>query len=296
MKETPILMCGDMVAATLAGLKFETRRVVKFPAYSVNTNCCDPEWLKTLKTVKFYGKQEFGEDCCEGWCFSDGDGRSIKLACPYGNSRDKLWVKETFFDVRKYKSYPLFAGTTVDFIYRADYEYREVQGRRVIGDHHWKPSIFMSHTASRIALEIVETRVERVQDITEAAAIAEGISELWPEGYHWRKSAVSAGATAVEAYRSLWNSINLKPKPLYETDEKNGKKVIVGYVSYPWSMKDFDDAYPEVIVNGRQYRGLPITVTANPWVWVVKFKKLSRGYAEARRELNRKKRKELKPV
>lgn len=108
--------------------------------------------------------------------------------CPYGTTGDHLWVKETFK--------PTFmdgSGT----IYRASIPYGNL-------DCHfkpWKPSIFMTRARSRITLEITEVRVERLNDISEEDAIAEGTtpsivgSDL--DGLKYR-----AG------YQTLWESIN----------------------------------------------------------------------------------------
>ena len=87
----------------------------------------------------------------------------------YGIPGDRLWVRETFFSTVGSRD-PQF-GAAPDYIYRADYEYR---GGQVIGKNHWKPSIFMPRKLSRITLEIVSVRVERLQDISEQDAKAEG--------------------------------------------------------------------------------------------------------------------------
>jgi DNA/RNA-binding domain of Phe-tRNA-synthetase-like protein len=86
----------------------------------------------------------------------------------------------------------------------------------------WKPSIFMPRAASRLTLEITGVRVERVQAISEEDAQAEGAISWWLESARDRL----ADSSAVGAYRQLWNSINLKPAPVYETDEENGKRRI----------------------------------------------------------------------
>ena len=137
-----------------------------------------------------------------------------QLTCPYGKAGDKLWVRETFgYDT------PVGASHRSHFVifYRADGE--EI-GRR------WKSSIFMTRKESRITLEVTGVKVERLQEISEEDAIAEGIEDLsygkaadiWfrteidPAGY--RKNPL-AGATrdAATAYSWLWDSINGKKAP-----------------------------------------------------------------------------------
>ncbi|KKM15170.1 hypothetical protein LCGC14_1698730 [marine sediment metagenome] len=116
-----------------------------------------------------------------------------------------------------------------------------------------KPSIFMPRWASRINPVITEVRVERVQEISEADAKAEGVSPLnyhpvskWPQ--HFR-----------ESFIELWNSINTKPKPHLI------KGKIAFYESYPW----------EDIQETRTYRGLPWYVYGNPWVFPITFKEVN---------------------
>ena len=88
------------------------------------------------------------------------------LFCPYGHPSDRLWVKETFAYAQD--------GTVV---YRASMVGSpwDAITRRAIT---WRPSIHMPRWASRITLEITDVRVERVQDISEADAWAEGIEVL----------------------------------------------------------------------------------------------------------------------
>ena len=141
---------------------------------------------------------------------------ALPVKCPYGEPGDRLWVKETF----AVNSQPAV------YSYRADW----VDGVKHV--NKWKPSIFCTRKASRITLEIVAVRVERLQYITGQDAIAEGIHRFDLDGceyFHWRKEAPTEEHfnSAVMAYRDLWRSING-----------------------------------------------PDSWDANPWVWVVEFKRL----------------------
>lgn len=241
----PILFSAPMVRAILAGTKTQTRRIVKPQP--------EPE-------VQFARKlMNMGDEV--GALFTQHGGELAGQLgsprwCPYGKPGDGLWVKETHL-VRG-------AGAVVD--HRADFEPMDAAGHGALYGG-WKPSIFMRREYSRINLGVQAVRVERLQDISRADGIAEGVMDLvfadfgkddrlWPV----------AGATPTRLYRCLWNAINLPPSPLYE------KKVIVAYESYPWNAEDFDAAYPGVRPSGL-YRGKPITVVPNPWVWVVEFKR-----------------------
>jgi hypothetical protein len=188
MKEKPILMSGPMVRAILEGRKTQTRRIVKPQPVP-----CSFGWeLKGRRGAIAQWGERIKHPCMAA------------ALCPYGGPGDFLWVKETCFPVHKWRHVPLFAAVTLDWMYRADYEYREALGKpKVIGCHKWTPSILMPRRASRITLEVTAVRVERLQDISEEDAFAEGASDKplhtykeWAWGWHRH------------CYESLWESIN----------------------------------------------------------------------------------------
>lgn len=107
--------------------------------------------------------------------------------CPYGAPGDRLWVRETFQPNMRCGGY----------LYRAD----DIAGHIA---EDWRPSIYMPRWASRITLEIEAVRVERVQDITEEDARAEGI-------VIWEVDRIQRGDRGGrEDFRELWDSINSK--------------------------------------------------------------------------------------
>lgn len=121
------------------------------------------------------------------------------LRCPYGEAGERLWVRETwaqFHNAMIYAATP--AMITVD---------------------KWKPSIHMPRWASRLTLGIKSVRVERIQDISEADAIAEGIRAerdtilpertVYPLYGEW-EPLKQVTADPKWAYRTLWDSINAK--------------------------------------------------------------------------------------
>lgn len=176
MKDRPILFSGAMVRAILSGCKTQTRRVVKpqIDVPRVNYGCI--------------GGQGFG--------FIFG-GQVVK--CPYGELGDRLWVKETHCDIA-HEGYPSV------WFYRADGDEKPDWVKK------WKPSIFMKRKASRITLEIVSVRVERLQEISEADAVAEGIEPVqMPTGEVMYEDYLEGGALvarAVSSYATLWDRIN----------------------------------------------------------------------------------------
>lgn len=198
-------MSGPMVRAILAGDKSQTRRVVKVQPVNLSGPNFDGLWSDTVDPVVRY------------------------FACPYGLPGDRLWVKETFYcDSAWYpegepdgisKVGPEQRSMTLDekredmlelMDYRATHSCQSYECECPCSEKLWRPSIFMPRWASRILLEVVEVRVERLQEISEADAIAEGIET-------WIKSRQPAFMSARgifnddyhrKQYRDLWNEIN----------------------------------------------------------------------------------------
>ncbi len=190
-KERPILFSGPMIRAILDGRKTQTRRVVKpqppadhpFPQPCVN----DGYWWNDSKD---------DHDDVSFW-----PTYSTCLPCPYGKPGDRLWVREAWAVVPhvtdngpKHRAKGDGTGVT----WRADWNANP-------SGFKWKPSIHMPRWASRITLEITGVRVERLGDISEADAIAEGCG-VYSEG-EWLNH-VECGITRVQRFHELWESIN----------------------------------------------------------------------------------------
>jgi len=120
------------------------------------------------------------------------DGRQQWVITP---RESRLWVKETFYNFRGDDSMPTH--------YRADERLDDIQIR-------WKPSIFMPRDLSRLTLEVVDVRVERVNSISEEDARAEGIRESAPGEFRWAEGIGLWANSAHDAFGWLWNSINAK--------------------------------------------------------------------------------------
>jgi len=187
-RERPILFSGSMVRATLADLKHQTRRII------------NPQ--PTNRPI--YATPETTIQCKEAhWLDADGIHPGVPMKCKQGKPGDLLWVKETF------SAHGAFAKHGTGRVnYRAD----KADGKEPSG-LHWKPSIFMQRWASRITLEITAIRVERLQDISEEDAIAEGCFRIQESGHtyfanHQPPPAHGRSAHPIDAYRILWESIN----------------------------------------------------------------------------------------
>lgn len=129
-------------------------------------------------------------------CLDAGLGANTDL-CPYGQPGDRLWVREAWAETRPF-GIPWPATMTV---------YREGDNRTDYGGP-WKPSIHMKRSASRITLEITEVHVERLQDISEADALAEGIVRQRDGGYGLADTTHYHFTDPRQSYFSLWEAIN----------------------------------------------------------------------------------------
>jgi hypothetical protein len=216
MKERPILFSGEMVRAILAGRKTQTRRVMK-PGPP-------PE-----EGVFRYGS---------GWRYSgvDYDDDVVVESCPYGVPGDRLWVRETWKENQPPSGW----------IYRATDE-SSLDPR---DERPWQPSIFMPRRASRITLELTEVRVQRLQEISEEDARAEGV--LLPV----RK--------VDETHSVPLLCLTGAPSP---SEFKPGQD---------WSLSDYWRHAFAIGWNGRNgKRGYGWD--SNPWVWAISFRKLEAG-------------------
>jgi hypothetical protein len=168
MKERPILFSAPMVRAILAGTKTQTRRVV------------------TVRRGEVPG--EFSPEIeYQMRCQHIDSLAAVGIRCPFSVGQ-RLWVRETW---------RLPNGAPKGWVdYRADDERTGFK---------WRPSIFMPRAYSRIDLEVTEVRVQRVQEISDGDAYAEGIS-----GCDWMGDPVGE-------YAKLWDSINGKRAPWAST-------------------------------------------------------------------------------
>lgn len=210
-KERPILFSAPMVRALLDGRKTQTRRVMK------------PQPELSGKLLWWNWKPGFGAANLAGAYHSDGSVRRCDewfRHCPYGRPGDMLWVKETYADLTATHGQPwerrnpntgLYERGRKPFLwYRADGEQPDIGDGRSPVDR-WRPSIHMPRWASRIDLEVTGVRVERLQDISEADAMAEGASFHDGRGIGhsgWRHDFGAVHSDARSAFARLWESIN----------------------------------------------------------------------------------------
>lgn len=194
MKEYPILYSTPMIQAKLAGRKTQTRRIIKVQPEEQLHPCGSSKWY---------------------WSTNPSDLKIPYVKCPYGQIGDLIWARESWAYAED--EFGNHSSTTNGdcfgkFLYKANGD-----------DNHdrWKPSIHMPKEASRIWERITDIRVERLQDISEGDAIAEGIQPLLASGAqlatHGRlykhytehqEGLFGTGLKPVKSYQTLWESIN----------------------------------------------------------------------------------------
>jgi hypothetical protein len=238
MSEHPILFSAPMVRAILDGRKTMTRRVIRdFP--TTGYRWCG--WIVENGTKSDTGKATIVP---EGNMPYMAQGQ-IKARCPYGQPGDRLWVREMW----RFVGIDMLRHGRTHHVEDAIIEYKDGTRRTVTvdwkigedylgrGEPRWRPSIHMPRWASRILLEVTAVRIERLQDISEEDARAEGAeAKRWQDLRQCPMSLLGGVGSALPAgprYRygffELWNSIN------------NAR-------GFGWD--------------------------ENPWVWVIEFKKI----------------------
>jgi hypothetical protein len=223
MKEHPILFSTPMVQAILEGRKTQTRRICKHQHWT-HSELTDVNINKRIQKV------------------------DRNVSCPYGQPGDLLWVREKFA-----KTMGVFEPEICYSFFADDFHWSwqpgDVPHGKLSCQWHdadlskevkWKPSIHMPKAAARIWLEITEVKVERVQDISEEDAIAEGIIPL------------------------LASSMQLKTQGQLYFDYTKPKQIFNEGIPPFWS---FNSLWCSI--NGGE------SWDANPWVWVVKYKVIS---------------------
>jgi hypothetical protein len=197
MKERPILFSSQIVQAILAGRKTQTRRVLNRVA--------------TLGPVT-----EFQRSATPGYDWIMRDRRllwnEIKHAdllerCPHGAVGDRLWVRETW------RADDYAQDDPERTIYRADADAEALEG--IKGIVKFRPSIHMPRNRARILLEITDVRVQRLQEISDSDALAEGIVKWPPVADSWKPQQEwnIAYSSPTKAFRALWQEINAERAP-----------------------------------------------------------------------------------
>lgn len=226
MKERGILFRDRLVRAILEDRKTQTRRLAKVG-----------------------GAQDPGL-----WGYAKPNGNMDREAgtfrSPYGGPGDRLWVREAWAPLSDEQRASLKRGAMLiqskpeferpGVIFRADAMNPAAQTTEALYGLKWKPGIHLFRRDARLILEVVEVHLERLQDISEEDAIAEGLERMPdPTGHGdvWHGATTKSSSRGFDdprlAFASLWDSIN---------GDKPGAS---------WA--------------------------ANPWVWCITFQRIQGG-------------------
>ena len=264
MAERPILFSGAMVRAILEGRKSQTRRVVKGRG--------------SRGLPEFHGgRGEENDPSAWGWFFDGPDHHGyevlarglderhdhglVSMPCPFGRPGDRLWVRETWglrkhFDFTDWHRRSLRAIDSLPpewmLDYRADWQQ----------DHEpnfWRPSIHMPRWASRLMLEVTGVRVERLNDISEEDAKAEGVEvHMMPE--EWRAVRQQHGrneAIAFDREPSADLIAALRLRDVTHVPARPVRSAVAGFRSL-WESINGADSWE-----------------SNPWVWRIEFRRVT---------------------
>ncbi|WP_173496362.1 hypothetical protein [Shewanella sp. ISTPL2] len=219
MKQRPIIFNTEMVQAILDGRKTQTRRMFKAQPHN--------DWAPFSKNAEWYtptviDKRGFYQPANdEVFGVSDED---CAFVSPFGSVGDQLYVRETFC-IGKYEAEDRSPENGGEMLYisqcTSDNNVIFKQHALEIGcsilETTWKPSIHMPRSCARIILEVTNVRVERLIDICESDAKAEGINCVTfrdeclglCEGFTRQKDdgKCQLARTAKSAFLDLWDSI-----------------------------------------------------------------------------------------
>jgi hypothetical protein len=257
MNEKPILFSAEMVRAILDGRKNQTRRVMK----SQPPN-------RTENGTPYIGYQPTTLPISEGYDLTAYlDNPQYIGKCPYGQPGDRLWVKETHFKYGKWikdgfttkgKQRWRFRALTAECRY-LDNPPPDVKPSNYRNEAWYRrPSIFMRRADSRITLGITSIRIERVQDISEEDARAEGC-EVEPNRPLWTVLKKDGGTYQCFA----------KPQPDTEI-----QSVALSVLEGRSASEEF--RYLWESINAKRKGGI-YTWKRNPWIWAISFRRINAG-------------------
>lgn len=195
----PVLFSTPMVEAIKLGHKWQTRRVVKHQP--TGKPMPREEWGAEQRHL---GRPPAGPWM---WPFYAGPGEATARGyhCPYGRVGDTLWVRETWAADKKYDKFPprMIPAKTPNGS-KTPIWYKEAclnDGQTYPPPGRWRPSIFMPEWASRTKLKITEVRMQRLQDLSEKDAKAEGVNR--------RLETIDSFKSR---FQELWDNINGRRK------------------------------------------------------------------------------------
>lgn len=231
MKETGLMFKAPLVRAILDDLKTQTRRPVAMPRKRDSFVMLD------------HGKGFWPYQSDDGESELCSDGCEHRYSSPFGMPGDRIYVRETVRSCRAYEvqGYKPSEWGNKPIWFEAD---GGPTGPTTAWAEKATPAIHMPKWAARIWLEVIGVRVERLQQITDADALAEGVD----------RTNTSIPGYARERFQKLWDSTTGRPAlPANENSKRYAR------------VKQWLDTHPDTT-----------GWAANPWVWVIDFKRIEK--------------------
>jgi hypothetical protein len=252
LKYYPIPFVDQLVIEVLADRKTETRRIVQRIDHS----------LEVRKSLLIEG----------AWMYN-----GAILGCPYGAVGDRLWVRERFLSFRTDGSQSVLSKIDhADFILFMDGNgrFRESEYFKIpklaLAGYRWRPPMHLPFWGHRIDLEVTGISIERLHDIDEAGAIAEGFqnddsSEDRSNREFDRQVCPQCGGFGIYAANSLGGAV-------FDADCTMKCDTARGKFRIKWD-----------VINGKRedIGGNKLTWDLNPYVWCVKFKRVKEANGQA---------------
>jgi hypothetical protein len=218
-KDIPIIFSRPMVRALLEGRKTQTRRIIKLPTKGEYVRPDMGGWEPTTVgggksfVVRRDGSRAPAPEMVAIW--NQTTGTCIAMNYQPG---DRLWVRENFAYVGSTDpGFLTYGATYPDDL--AKYGCENVPATLKEAGYKWKPSIHMPREASRLTLPVDAVKVERIQDISDEDAIAEGVL-AWRDSWTEKQAAemflrgmeaaveTKEGTVAQRLFYLLWTGIN----------------------------------------------------------------------------------------
>jgi hypothetical protein len=213
MTDRPIIFSGPMVRALLDGRKTQTRRLLKRARVFATPERPAFTLAGDDMTRALQGADRFRRLDGTGW-FWEADAfvwqapatRTGWMAHVGYAPGDRLYVRENF-QLLSFGDYLPTKARPADVRYAATDPCVDLPADT--RGYRWRPCIHMPRWASRLTLPVTEVRIERLQDISEADAIAEGVVQLRAgEWLDYVSGDLGRGVAPVASYASLWNSLH----------------------------------------------------------------------------------------
>lgn len=181
MTERGMIFTAESVRAILAGRKTQTRRIAHKCNMHDGMKTAPVKWAEVVHPARESGWVAWYPGGAPDLAEFTKQQYAKGFECPYGAVGGHIWVRETYRECDMSGDKPIVCCEPWEF----SFEYAADRPVDVPGFKYsrWKSSIFMPRKASRITLQVTGVRLERLQEITEADAIAEGLTTETPADF-----------------------------------------------------------------------------------------------------------------